>query len=115
MTQSPKSAADADEVHLADTSLRWTRVAGTVEYELTFDAPSACYTTGEMHHTIKISDGLATLSIDADVAFRDGICAQSIKRLIFQGSASDIHGPFVVFATVTDRRSGRQTKLKAPN
>ncbi len=115
MTQSPKSASDAGEVYLAGASLRWTRAGGTVEYELTYDAPSACYSLGELQHAITVSDGLTKLAIEADVAFRDGICAQSIKSLVFQGAASDIHGPFAVFATVTDRRSGRQTKLATPD
>lgn len=115
MTQSPKSASDAGEVYFAGASLRWTRAGGTVEYELSYDAPSACYNEGELHHAITVSDGLTTLAIKADVAFRHGICAQTIKSLVFQGAASDIHGPFAVFATVSDRRSGRQTKLATPD
>lgn len=113
VTQSPKSAADTGEVRAAGASLRWTREAGTVEYELSYDAPSACYSAGELQQAITVSNGLTTLAIEADVAFRDGICAQTIKSLVFQGAARDIHGPFAVFATVSDGRSGRQITLTA--
>lgn len=108
---SSSGVPDSGEVNIPGAQLSWTREDTALAYRITYDAPSACYSAGPVSHSM--TDPGNTVVIEAEIAFQDGICAQQITTLAFEGQIADVARPFSLSAVLKDIRSGRDTKLDA--
>ncbi len=104
------SAADKGEVSVPGARLTWAREGETLTWRVRYEAPNACYSAGPA--TARLSS--PTVDIAAEVAFTDGICAQAITVIPFEGEVTGVAGPFTIAAKVTDQKSGEVVTLSAP-
>ena len=104
------AAADKGEVSVPGVRLTWAREGEVLSYRMLYEAPNACYSAGPQ--TAAFTAPLVTLA--AEVTFADGICAQAITVVPFEGEVTGVTGPFTIAATVTDQKSGEVVTLTAP-
>lgn len=104
------SAADKGEVVEAGARLTWARTEGVLRYTVTYQAPNACYSAGN----VSAAFTPPAVTITAAVAFAGEVCAQVITPVTFEGTLPEVTGPFTLAAAITDEKSGEVVTLSAP-
>lgn len=109
LPETSPSAPDNGEVRTPGAQMNWALNDTTLSYKISYEAPSSCYSAGPISHSVT-QPGNVVL-IEAEIAFKDGICAQQITTLLFEAEIADVDRPFTVSAVLTDSRSGRTINL----
>lgn len=108
---SSPSAPDSGEVSTPGAQMGWTRNDKGLSYRISYEAPSSCYSAGPVSKSVTQPGNVVV--IEAEIVFEDGICAQQITTLTFDGEIEDVGRPFALSAVLKDSRSGRDIDLAA--
>jgi hypothetical protein len=94
--------------------LSWRLAGKTLRYTVKVEAPNACYSAGQLTHETKATAeaGKDLVTLNATVNYTNGMCAQAIKQIIFEGEHVLRFDSFAIKAVVSDERTGLTTVIE---